>query len=503
MKYIPLELLRLLAEQRLPLKTLTALCLTSKTFNEIFRPVLYRKIVLPDGKSRYWKYQQLRVISQLPIETHLRHTRSFDPDFVGEAIRACLLMCLRNMLNLEDCSICTLPAFAGSFHVNKITDVCVEYLRSEHPMHHQLDWPDVPSFRNLRSLDLRNLKGDLSILGSTIAKILFNDGRPAITALGLGVDLAIETEENLFRNIAAEFDDLKRANRTPDLRLSLQNLILGDGMYSWSSVTHDGEWRLSKLSDMSKLRTLRLLNGQIDKHIDVKIFDGITALEKLSVELCNGSVMQLLLYLNTIENSSIKTTLREFQAGNIDIPDANSPVVDGQHVSLLINNDFFKWRQLLIAGNATNNEELFEWPWQGSPYQWEELGIEHLDWDLRRDTLLSLSNLRILMCIRATATIGDGKHAQEILDNEGASNLAKTIFTAFREHAKKQGRISKLRYVGLKGWIFTYLWLPNSGLNGGRTKAEVVQLDDDEAMTFDFIRMNEKLTIVKYRLGGR
>ncbi|TGO84981.1 hypothetical protein BPOR_0444g00080 [Botrytis porri] len=237
--YLPLELWMLLADQRLPKTTLTTLCLTSKTLNEIFRPALYREIVLPeftDGDELQWNNRQLGAISQLPVETHLRHTRRLDPDFVGAAIQACLSRCLDNMPNLESCSITTVPGFAAHFHLDNIRDICLDLSKNATRFRSLYQPPELPNFRNLHSLDLRSLKGDMDVLGTSIAGILFNDGIPTVTALGLDLEdlTGSETTNNLFLDIFAEFDILRRAIGKPDLRLNLRDLILGKGMYHQS-----------------------------------------------------------------------------------------------------------------------------------------------------------------------------------------------------------------------------------------------------------------------------
>ncbi|KAF7948059.1 uncharacterized protein EAE97_003470 [Botrytis byssoidea] len=234
--YLPLELWILLADQRLPKKTLTTLCLTSKKLNEVFRPALYREIVLPefsDVSGHLSNNGQLWGISQLPVETHLRHTRRLDSGFVVWRTRATLSRCLNSMSNLESCSISTIPGFAAYFHLNEIRDIYIDlWKNSPHfPSFH--GWPNLPDFRNLHSLDLRGLKGDLEVLSTSIAKILFNDGMPTVTALGLDLDdlQGGETTNNLFLDIFAEFDRRRRAIGRPDLRLNLRDLILGKGMY--------------------------------------------------------------------------------------------------------------------------------------------------------------------------------------------------------------------------------------------------------------------------------
>ncbi|ATZ57776.1 hypothetical protein BCIN_15g03100 [Botrytis cinerea B05.10] len=174
--YLPLELWILLADQRLPKKTLTTLCLTSKTLNEIFRPVLYREIVLPESADEdelQWKYRQLQAISQLPIETHLRHIRRLDLNYIESAILACLCTCFYYMKNLENCSISTIPDSAPYFRLNKIRDICLDLSKITSHVQGRYIRPDLPKFRNLHSLDLRSLRGNLKILGTSIARILF------------------------------------------------------------------------------------------------------------------------------------------------------------------------------------------------------------------------------------------------------------------------------------------------------------------------------------------
>ncbi|ATZ57775.1 hypothetical protein BCIN_15g03100 [Botrytis cinerea B05.10] len=516
--YLPLELWILLADQRLPKKTLTTLCLTSKTLNEIFRPVLYREIVLPESADEdelQWKYRQLQAISQLPIETHLRHIRRLDLNYIESAILACLCTCFYYMKNLENCSISTIPDSAPYFRLNKIRDICLDLSKITSHVQGRYIRPDLPKFRNLHSLDLRSLRGNLKILGTSIARILFNDGMPTVTALGLDVDglQGSNTTSNLFLDIFAEFDNLRREDEKPDLRLNLRDLILGKGMYHQSpamDVQYDyKQWRLSKLLDVTKLRTLRLLNDPCTegnywvpyKSIHLELFDGITALQRVSVEFLSQEVLQLLHHLIMMKNSSNQTTLREFQAtldNTVHSQIPGSPSLS-EVVALLLQ---FKWRQLLLSGDESCMDQIYEASWDEPSYQWEELGILWINWEQHRDTLLQLSKLRILMFSYATVTIS-GKRSQVITCIEDAFDLSKRIFTAFQERAANQKRNSNLRYIGIEGWVFTSLRLPFSGPNDERTGAEIVQLDKEEARAFDFMRMNEKLLGVKYRLGRR
>ncbi|KAF7948060.1 uncharacterized protein EAE97_003471 [Botrytis byssoidea] len=202
-----------------------------------------------------------------------------------------------------------------------------------------------------------------------------------------------------------------------------------------------------------------------------------------------------------MNDSSNQTTLREFQVtldGTVQSRIPGSPSLC-QFLSQIIQ---FEWHQLLISGEESFMEQIYEASWDEPSYQWEELGISWINWDQHRDALLQLSKLRILMFSYATVTIS-GERSIVTTCKEDALSLAERIFTGFQEHAKKQKRDSNLRYVGIDAWVFTCIWLPSSELNDGRTGAEVVQLDKEEAITFDFIRMNEKLEIGKYRLGRR
>ncbi|KAF7890400.1 hypothetical protein EAF00_008715 [Botryotinia globosa] len=516
MSYVPFQLWILLADQRLPKTTLTALCLTSKTLNEIFRPALYREIVLPElagAGAQQWNHQQLRAISQLPVETHLRHTRRLDLSRIGLGIWGCLSRCLDDMTNLESCSITTIPWDAVCYNLNKIRDICIG-LPKNMTLYPGVELPQIiPDFRNLHSLDLRGLRDDLEVLSTSIAEILFNDGVPTIKALGLDLnDLQrTDTTHNLFLDIFAKFDDLRRAIGKPDLRLNLRDLILGRGMYHRfpaMNVKYDLEqWRLSNLVDVTKLRALRLVNNPYYKseywepyeYIHLELFDGITDLQRLSVEFMNQEVVTFIHHLIAMKDSSNRTTLREFQAafdGTVQsrIPDSPS------FCEVLSQIMQFEWRQLLLSGEESCMERIYEASWDEPSYQWEELGISCINWDQHRDALLQLSKLRILMFSYATVTIS-GERSIVTTCKEVAFNLAKRIFTDFQEHAKKQKRDSSLRYVGIDVWFFTCIWLPSSELNDGRTGAEIVQLDKEEARTFDFVRMNERLIIGKHRLG--
>ncbi|KAM0160172.1 hypothetical protein ACHAQE_001827 [Botrytis cinerea] len=336
---------------------------------------------------------------------------------------------------------------------------------------------------------------------------------PTVTALGLDVDglQGSNTTSNLFLDIFAEFDNLRREDEKPDLRLNLRDLILGKGMYHQSpamDVQYDyKQWRLSKLLDVTKLRTLRLLNDPCTegnywvpyKTIHLELFDGITALQRVSVEFLSQEVLQLLHHLIMMKNSSNQTTLREFQAtldNTVHSQIPGSPSLS-EVVALLLQ---FKWRQLLLSGDESCMDQIYEASWDEPSYQWEELGILWINWEQHRDTLLQLSKLRILMFSYATVTIS-GKRSQVITCIEDAFDLSKRIFTAFQERAANQKRNSNLRYIGIEGWVFTSLRLPFSGPNDERTGAEIVQLDKEEARAFDFMRMNEKLLGVKYRLG--
>ncbi|KAF7945262.1 hypothetical protein EAE96_010040 [Botrytis aclada] len=515
--YLPLELWILLADQRLPKKTLTTLCLTSKTLNEVFRPTLYREIVLREFggvDDLIWNYDQLWAILQLPVETHLRHTRRLELNYLRKHNRSDVSRCLNNMVNLQSCLISTSPSRAAYFHLKKIRDIYLHLPESEPGVRRFYQWPDLPGYRNLNSLDLRGLGGDLKTLGTSIAEILFNDGIPTVTALGLDLDAlqGSETRRNLFLDILAEFDDLRRAIGKPELRLNLRDLILGRGMYHQSpgmKVQYDHkQWRLSKLLDVKKLRTLRLLNDPYCRSnywepygtIYLELFNGITALQRVSVEFVSQEVVKLLHHLITMKDSSNQTTLRGFQAALDSTAQSRMPGSPSlcEVLSQIMQ---FEWRQLLISGEESCMERIYEASWDEPSHQWEELGILWINWDQHRDALLQLSKLRILMFTYATVTIS-GKRSRVTTCKEDAFSLAKRIFTAFQEHAKKLERDSNLRYVGIHKWVFASLWLPSSELSDGNTGAEVVQLDNEEARTFEFVRMNEDLVVGKYKLGG-
>ncbi|KAM3068956.1 hypothetical protein ACMFMG_004131 [Clarireedia jacksonii] len=528
--HIPLELWMTLADERLPKSSLANLCLTSKTLNEIFRPVLYRDIVLAqavDGKALQKKYVQLSEICQLPIESHLRHTRCLDVNYLGSIAKLWVKKCFEDMPNLAVCPLFTVPGSAGYFPLDKFTDVYLDWNGHQFLDVGQLyQWPLFPAFRNLRSLDLRRISGDLTDICSNVAGILFNDGTPTITALGLDIDnqTALASTEDLLLNITAEFDDLRRVAGVPHIRLKLRHLILGQGIFNstFSKPLHERrEDQLSRLADLSKLRTLRLLNYPQNAHelwqswlseINVKMLSQATSLEKLCVETCDVQVMQLLIHLSQTENSRNKITLRNFQARFIK---------DWIYFdSILPPGECYKWRQIIFGGLDLHNDISAHFSGQlqgtcGLPFDLEELGIGFLNWDTYQSYLLQFTNLHTLMCER----VG---HSRK-LDIMEPAELARKIFKTFQKRMNALGRESKLRYVGIAGTVFTCLWLPRwaagSGVNrtgkdtvnGSGSGAvnstdsgedfEIYELDKEEARAFDFVRMVEYTGLGKYRLS--
>ncbi|PQE23833.1 hypothetical protein CJF30_00008809 [Rutstroemia sp. NJR-2017a BBW] len=357
-----------------------------------------------------------------------------------------------------------------------------------------------------------------------------NDGKPTITALGLDIDihtLAVDSTEDLLLNITTEFDDLRRVEGIPHVRLKLKHLILGQGIFNstFRRPLHERrDDQLSRLTDLSKLRTLRLLNYPRSAHdlwrswmfeINVKMLNQAVSLEKLCVEVCDVEVMQLLIHLSQTENSRNKITLRDFQARYMK---------DWIYFdSILPPGECYKWRQISFGGIALHDDMIAHFSGQlqgtcGLSFDLEELGIGLLNWELYQSYLLQFTNLRILMCERAGHT-----RKFDILE---PAELARKIFKTFQKRMHVLGKESKLRYVGIAGQVFTCLWLPgfargsgvgvgngvgggrgggggmgNGGIGGNGDDFEVYQLDKEEAREFDFVRMIENIGLGKYRLG--
>ena len=70
-------------------------------------------------------------------------------------------------------TISTIPDSAPYFRLNKIRDICLDLSKITSHVQGRYIRPDLPKFRNLHSLDLRSLRGNLKILGTSIARILF------------------------------------------------------------------------------------------------------------------------------------------------------------------------------------------------------------------------------------------------------------------------------------------------------------------------------------------
>lgn len=70
-------------------------------------------------------------------------------------------------------TISTTPDSAPYFRLDKIRDICLDLSKITSRVQGRYVRPDLPNFRNLHSLDLRGLRGNLKMLGTSIARILF------------------------------------------------------------------------------------------------------------------------------------------------------------------------------------------------------------------------------------------------------------------------------------------------------------------------------------------
>lgn len=150
---------------------------------------------------------------------------------------------------------------------------------------------------------------------------------------------------------------------------------------------NDEKWQLSRLLDVSKLRTLRVLNdpnhGRIRRsayeNIDIGIFDGITALEELSMECYNQDALRLLLYLTSMKTFPTKQSCESFEqaisTNSFQVVQATQDPSGGSILKFPLVS-----RELVISLISNLDERFLDKPWNAPEYQWEELGVGYINW---------------------------------------------------------------------------------------------------------------------------
>jgi hypothetical protein len=118
--------------------------------------------------------------------------------------------------------------------------------------------PSLPAFKSLYNLDLRNIGSNLSMLWQDIAEILIRSPNLKLLGLELNEDCRSHHQDFLV-GLVEHFKYLRESNKTPQTQLKIQELVLGRGVAAspYGAVISS---HLSELTDLSALRSLKILN---------------------------------------------------------------------------------------------------------------------------------------------------------------------------------------------------------------------------------------------------
>jgi hypothetical protein len=231
------------------------------------------------------------------------------------------------------------PTQARYFFLPEVTDLAMTY---DAEALEQM--PSLPPFKNLYSLDLRNIGGNLSMLWHDVAEVLI--GSPNLKLLGLELNEDCRSHHQDFLvGLVEHFKYLREANKTPKTRLKIQELILGRGIaaFPYGAVISG---HLSELTDLSMLRSLKILNQRSPPMfnrprvlLNHNLFLQATKLRSLSVYVIGRDIVAL------INALSCYGFLQEIQIRSIT--DYNNPNVDWYRPIDLGGG----WKKILLGGD--------------------------------------------------------------------------------------------------------------------------------------------------------
>lgn len=407
----------------------------------------------------------------------------------------------------------------------------------------------LPSFRGLQKLELLGMALGDHARDREIAGIL--ELCPDIHDLSLStVSWAMEAETDLLPGMIQSY------NRKTEQTLRLRSLRLG---YGFLPVQSSPDY-LSKLTDLSKLETLRLDNDNVgiatavvDSVIDVGLFASASSVTSLTAERLSRDVEELIDLLNTAgqlidlsiprfcdtqprarmdENNEFWDPERYDEAVE-DLPQWDPT----QQFSQPIEEAGRHWRKLSIGDifHATKlSQEVLDCV--GTYEQLEELTLPLPKgmWPrFRDDTLPHLRSLQRLFLVGGdnacgygyedhvpdyddfvTRTLQEYNQLVQEHDAEFANHMAhfaRDIFQANRESIAQGDTRALFKYLGLSEHVYTCGLLPTNAINGlapfsiekagQRWDYHVIKLGSDEAAAFNSIQeWHEGMTTL--RVGG-
>ncbi|KAI9923936.1 hypothetical protein MW887_008242 [Aspergillus wentii] len=473
---LPDELLLMIGEQLHCQPSLAALCRVSKHFNRLFKRILYREIDV-----RRCSLDDVTRIYESPLVRYMRHLGPYSfrrGDTIEEnvALLEAIISAMPKMKSLRSfstggqflCLLChdtmnnpisfvQFLQLLAELETIRDLDLNAPYLRAKDV---------IPQFHNLErlSVDLdRKLLGYEKI-DDYLSEMLLSS--PELTHLKLystgddqyhipnGLMCLIKTYEQ------------KRQQRSLPV-LKLTNLELGEGYvpYRGLHISYGyGPDYLSKLTDLTNLRSLRLYNELYYREeeneatwsgINPQVFANVTQLHHLAVSEYTGDIGELVMLPN------LKNTLSEIQISQYYTQKWNGE--DNDPIS------YFRkagppLKKLILGcpagsspGEAINVIEkvILKTP------QIEQFAtsVTMQSYALIKDLVLpSLQNLTaffITSNLGALSTSGRRHHQRKMLQQKENARRAMEIFHINRSLVSENENFQALRYVGIYKQIFT------------------------------------------------
>jgi hypothetical protein len=130
-------------------------------------------------------------------------------------------------------------------------------------------WPCLTGFKNLRKLDLQGLSGDPRKVAKSIAGILV--ASPNLKVLGLSVNLTswvAHPQWDFHPTLLSQVNSMRSGRADP--LLALEELTLGLGAIPRRVWITQPAVSLSRLTDLSRLKSLRIINYHIVRQAELR-----------------------------------------------------------------------------------------------------------------------------------------------------------------------------------------------------------------------------------------
>jgi hypothetical protein len=360
----------------------------------------------------------------------------------------------------------------------------------------------LPRFRNLRKLTLWGLwRTDHEHRHDDIIEILI--ASPNLQHLGLSNGSFNDDDAPAFQNLCVEFDTRRKQLNCPLLRLTELELgVAYQPEESWSPSNGNGSY-LSKLTDLTYLKSLvlydRYRSSQIDNglvKIHLPLFYPATNISHISAFPMTADALDLITYVckaNPLAMSSCSTY--DAWEGAAEDP-YNSDY--GSFIFPPIFQTNYHWRSFSCTRKLFQKNGDY---WKDLISRWNQLEELGCPLDLSVVDLFKTSILPNLKCLRtlmidrgpfpdpepSIENITEEERETEIHGEDERKLFAEELFRISWEAWEirdEQQKGNKLQYLGLGYRVYTYMF-PAPGELGDTPR--VVRLSLDEARTFEVI----------------